>query len=196
MNGLLEIWNRLLEILNIATVRSVIIAVVTVIGAIIVQRMLKKAIARFCEEAGLSEHVRGILTLISNVAVAASGIFIVLGVLGLPIEWFALTGTLTGTAIGFASTQTLGNFLAGLYILITSPFKVMDYIKIGDIEGEVRRITINYTRIFTPTYNLMEIPNREILNSRILNCTVGDQVDYTFTTGFDHKVGNKELVEK
>lgn len=168
----------------------------TVIVAVIVQRTLKKTIVRFCDRAGLSRHVRGILILISNVVVAVLGIFVILGVLGLPVELFALTGALTGTAIGFASTQTLGNFLAGLYILITSPFKVMDYIKIGDIEGEVRRITINYTRIFTPTYNLMEIPNREILNSRILNCTVGDQVDYTFTIGFDHKVGNKELVEK
>ena len=41
--------------------------------------------------------------------------------------------------------------------------------KIGDIEGEVREITINYTKIYSPTYNITEIPNRKVLDSTILN---------------------------
>jgi hypothetical protein len=191
LTSLSENW--LLEILNSQMVRSIIIAVVTVISAIIVQRILKKLIRRFCEKVRLSEHVRGILTLISTVVVTTLGILIIFNVAGLPVEWFALTGTLTGTAIGFASTQSIGNFLAGLYLLVTTPFKVLDYIKIGSVEGEVRAVTINYTRVFTPTYNLMEIPNREVLNSRIENCAEGALVDYTFTMGFDHTVANKEL---
>ncbi|MFW9906821.1 MAG: hypothetical protein ACFFFH_21130, partial [Candidatus Thorarchaeota archaeon] len=33
-----------------------------------------------------------------------------------------------GTAIGFASTTTMGNFLAGLYIMAARPFLIGDYI--------------------------------------------------------------------
>ena len=188
MTSLLDFW--LSEIINGGMIQSIIVSVVTVIGAIIVQRILKKII----KKATLSEHVRGILSLISTVFVTISGILIIFNVLRLPLEWFALTGTLTGTAIGFASTQTIGNFLAGLYILVTMPFKVLDYIKIESVEGEVRAITINYTRILTPTYNLMEIPNRDVLNSRIENCTERNSIDYTFMIGFNHEIGNKELI--
>jgi small-conductance mechanosensitive channel len=35
---------------------------------------------------------------------------------------------------------------------------VRDYVKIGDTEGEVREITINYTKIYTPTYNITPNP--------------------------------------
>ena len=187
MTGLLDFW--LSEIINRGIIRSIIVSVVTVIGSIIVYRILKKIIKKVM----ISEHVRGILNLISTVLVTISGILIIFNVLELPLEWFALTGTLTGTAIGFASTQTIGNFLAGLYILVTMPFKVSDYIKIGSVEGEVRAITINYTRIFTPTYNFIEISNRDVLNSKIENCTEGNYVDYTFMIGFDHRLGNMEL---
>jgi len=105
---------------------------------------------------------------------------------------------LTGAAIGFASTQTVGNFLAGLYIMISRPFMVRDYVKIGDVEGEVREITINYTKIYTPTYNITEIPNRKVLDSIILNYSgKKDIIDYSFKMGFPHLENrtNKQLIE-
>ena len=52
-----------------------------------------------------------------------------------------------GTAIGLAFSQALGNIVSGLYVLTARPFKVGDYVKIGGIEGIVREITLNYTRM-------------------------------------------------
>ena len=114
-------------------------------------------------------------------------------------DWFIGVSALTGAAIGFASTQTVGNFLAGLYIMMSRPFMVRDYVKIGDIEGEVREITINYTKIYTPTYNITEIPNRKVLDSTILNYSgKRDIIDYSFQMGFPHleNVTNTELIEE
>jgi small-conductance mechanosensitive channel len=93
----------------------------------------------------------------------------------------------------------VGNFLAGLYIMISRPFMVMDYVRIGDIEGEVREITINYTKIYTPTHNIMEIPNRKVLDSTILNYSgKRNIIDYSFKMGFPHleNISNEELIEK
>jgi len=76
---------------------------------------------------------------------------------------------------------------------------VGDYVKIGDIEGEVREITINYTKIYTPTYNITEIPNRKVLDSTILNYSgKRNIIDYSFQMGFPHleNVTNKELMEE
>lgn len=80
--------------------------------------------------------------------------------------------------------------------MITRPFVVRDYVKVGDVEGEVREITINYTKIYTPAYNFVEIPNRKVLDATILNYPKGNVIDYTFQMGFPHDLTNKELIEK
>ncbi len=78
---------------------------------------------------------------------------------------------LVGTAIGFASTQTIGNFVAGIYVIITRPFSVGDYVILPsmDIEGVVEEITINYTSILLPNHTRAMVANRAIIDARIIN---------------------------
>jgi small-conductance mechanosensitive channel len=78
---------------------------------------------------------------------------------------------LLGTAIGFASTTTIGNLLAGLYLIISRPFIVGDYIIITemDTEGVVRELTVNYTKVDQPDGNTAILPNNGLLNKWIIN---------------------------
>jgi hypothetical protein len=78
---------------------------------------------------------------------------------------------LLGTAIGFASTTTIGNLLAGLYLIISRPFSVGDYIIITDMdtEGVVRELTVNYTKVNQPDGNTAILPNNGLLNKWIIN---------------------------
>lgn len=78
---------------------------------------------------------------------------------------------LLGTAVGFASSKTIGNFIAGLYIILSKPFHIKDYIILPglNIEGVVREISINYTRIDKPEGNTAVIPNNNLLDSTIIN---------------------------
>lgn len=78
---------------------------------------------------------------------------------------------LLGTAIGFASTTTMGNFLAGLYIMTTRPFLIGDYIILPDskVEGRVKEITVNYTKITLPTGNTILVSNSKFLGQSIIN---------------------------
>jgi len=172
---------------------------VIVIAIIVADRIVRRAIVRYSRRLRLEQHVENILKLTARIIIFAVGVIALLSFFGLPTEWFVGVSALTGAAIGFASTQTVGNFLAGLYIMISRPFMVMDYVKIGDIEGEVREITINYTKIYTSTYNIVEIPNRKVLDSTILNYSgKRNIIDYSFQMGFPHhdKITNKELIEE
>ncbi|MHA2389574.1 MAG: mechanosensitive ion channel domain-containing protein, partial [Candidatus Hodarchaeales archaeon] len=76
-----------------------------------------------------------------------------------------------GTAIGFASTTTMGNFLAGLYIMAARPFLIGDYIILPDtkIEGRVKEITVNYTKITLPTGNTILVSNSRFLGQSVIN---------------------------
>ncbi len=174
---------------------SLVIAVVVFVA----DRLIRRAIARYSRRLNLEPHVENIFKLAARIIIAAVGVVVLLSLFNVDTTWFVGVSALTGAAIGFASTQTVGNFLAGLYIMISRPFMVRDYVKIGDVEGEVREITINYTKIYTPTYNITEIPNRKVLDSTILNYSgKRNIIDYSFQMGFPHleKITNKKLMEE
>ncbi len=177
-------------------------SLIVVATVFVVRKIVNSSIAHFCDKTKLDKHVRNMLRMISNIVIYAVGITILLQVWGLPSEWFISISAVTGAAIGFASTQTLGNFLAGLYIMVTRPFQVDDYVKIGAAEGEVEEVNLNYVRIYTPTYTYMEIPNRTVLNSSVTRCMGDDGIDYSFQMSFASKVymsswvPSPELLEK
>jgi len=175
------------------------IALVIVAVTFVLDKLIRRAISRYGKRIDLEPHAVNILKLIARIIVFAAGLVAILGLFGASTDWFLGISALTGAAIGFASTQTVGNFLAGLYLMVSRPFMVRDYVKIGDVEGEVREITINYTKIYTPTYNITEIPNRKVLDSIILNYSgKKDIIDYSFQMGFPHleNITNEELMEE
>ncbi len=165
-----------------------VISLIVLVVVFVVERVVKKGVRRFCSRSGLEKHIENMLSLASRIVIYSVGVTFILGLWGLPIEWFISVSALSGAAIGFASTQTIGNFLAGLYIMITKPFVVKDYVKIGNTEGEVEEITMNYVKIYTPTYTIIEVPNRVVLNSTIHRLVNEDMIDYSFPVSFAEKI--------
>ena len=118
----------------------------------------------------------------------------------MPTDWFLAFSALGGAAVGFASTQTIGNFVAGLYLLTIRPFKVGDLIRLGTIEGVVQEITINYTKILTMGNNTVSIFNLSILQRDMTNffyrCETREELYcYTFEIAFDHSVSATKTAE-
>jgi small conductance mechanosensitive channel len=187
------------DLFSEANLWTAAIALIIVAVTFVVDILIRRALSRYGRRLDLDPHAINILKLIARIIVFAAGVIALLTLFNFPAEWFISFSALTGAAIGFASTQTVGNFLAGLYLMVSRPFMVRDYVKIGDVEGEVTEITINYTKIYTPTYNITEIPNRKVLDSIIRNYSGRkDIIDYTFKMGFPHleNITNEELVAK
>ena len=78
-------------------------------------------------------------------------------------------GALFGTAIGLAFSKALSNIVSGFYVLGARPFRVGDYVKIGDIEGIVTEITLNYTRLLQSDYTREFVPNGKVVDSQVTN---------------------------
>ncbi|NIR86808.1 mechanosensitive ion channel [Candidatus Bathyarchaeota archaeon] len=197
-------WGVLQELgtLDFVTSETMTLALKVIIVsamAIVADRVVVRAIKRYSRRIGLVEHVENMFKVIARIVIFAAAITIILPIFKIDTGVILSLSALSGAAIGFAATQTVGNFLAGLYIMISRPFTVSDYVKIGDVEGQVREITVNYTKIYMPTHNLIEIPNRQVLDSRILNYSKEDIVDYTFRVGFPPTlpgdITNTELIQ-
>jgi hypothetical protein len=142
----------------------------------------------------------GDITLTDIAIVLITALFIAIASLvrnvGAAPEWILGISAIGGAAVGFASQKTLGNFLAGLFLLSARPFKVGDYVRLGTVEGLVQEITLNYTKVLTMANNVVSVTNLQILDRDITNFTHETQENgrpvgvycYTFEIGFDHSV--------
>jgi small-conductance mechanosensitive channel len=177
---------------------TIVIALIILVVAFILDKVIRRSISRYGKKVKMEPHAINVLKLLARIIIAVSGVVALLGLFNVGADWFLGISALTGTAIGFASTQTIGNFLAGFYIMISRPFMVSDYVKIGEVEGEVKEITINYTKIYTPTYSITEISNKKVLDSIIVNYSGKKNIiDYSFKMGFPHLENKncKQLLE-
>ena len=81
-----------------------------------------------------------------------------------------------GVAIGFAFQNILQNFLAGLLLLWSEPFRVGDEIKVDAFEGRVEEIQTRATIIKTYDEREVLIPNADLFtHSVIVNTAMGSR---------------------
>jgi len=178
----------LTQILSIAVIGSM---------AIILERLVTRRLRRYTKQAQLERNVSNNLILTFRILVLLGAFVAIVRVGGLDTQWFLAFSALGGAALGFASTQTIGNFIAGLYLLGTRPFKVGDYVRLGTVEGIVQEITINYTKVLTMGNNTVSIGNLQILQRDMVNFVYEDYATnlycYTFEIGLDHSVSAEEM---
>lgn len=89
-------------------------------------------------------------------------------------------------AVGMSLQGSLSNFAGGVLILIFKPFKVGDYIVVGNYEGTVRTIEILYTKLTTVDNKVVMLPNGTLSNSNIINVGAEDfrRLDIEMSIGY------------
>jgi small-conductance mechanosensitive channel/CRP-like cAMP-binding protein len=85
-----------------------------------------------------------------------------------------LKGLLAGSGIaaiilGFAGQNLFGGIIAGMSIQINRPYKVGDWLQVGDRFAEVMEINWRSTRLCTNDNIYLDIPNNEIVRTTIVN---------------------------
>src|SRR6266404_4295914 len=104
-------------------------------------------------------------------------IFLVALLLVLSVGYHAesqLKGLLAGSGVaviilGVAGQNLFGGIIAGMSLQINRPYKVGDWLKVGETYGEVREINWRSTRLCTNDTIYLDIPNNEIVKTTIVN---------------------------
>src|SRR5438045_1556750 len=83
-----------------------------------------------------------------------------------------LKGVLAGSGViaiilGFAGQNFLAGIIGGISIQINRPYKVGDWLKVGDTYAEVREINWRSTRLCTNDNIYLDIPNNEMVQHTI-----------------------------
>lgn len=181
---------------NFTTIISVVIIAM---AAVAIERIGTRYLSRFANRVKLNPDDTNNLVLFFRILLLVGTVLVITRVGGLQSEWILAISAIAGAALGFASQKTLGNFVAGLFLLAARPFKVGDYVRLGTNEGVVQEITINYTKILTIGNNIVSVSNIQILDRDITNYTIEGERDYgihcyPFEMGFDHLVPTSKMV--
>ncbi len=74
-----------------------------------------------------------------------------------------------GLAVALAAKDTLANFFGSITIFADRPFKIGDWIKVGNVEGVVEEVGFRTTRVRTFYNSLVSVPNSQVATTDIDN---------------------------
>ncbi|MEM2144758.1 MAG: mechanosensitive ion channel [Candidatus Jordarchaeaceae archaeon] len=142
-----------------------------VVFLVALERVITWATKRAVKQANLPKNAANSLLVAVRliiVIVIVVAAFPFLGFL-IPSELLvAITASLS-TAIALFVSFSLSNVVAGVYLFFTRPFAVGDYVTIGNYEGIVEEISINYTTLYSPSKMFVTLPNQTVIHSSIIN---------------------------
>jgi small conductance mechanosensitive channel len=176
--------------------------VVLLFVIVIVARMFTRLVRHGLEKAldasklKLSQLLRRmIVTTISNL-VMIFGLLIALSQIGISLGPLVAGLGVAGFIVGFALQDTLGNFAAGIMILIYRPYDVGDLIEVGGVFGKVDEMSLVSSRILTVDNQTLVVPNSKIWGDVIKNVTAQDtrRVDMVFGIGYADDIPKTERV--
>ena len=86
--------------------------------------------------------------------------------------------------------SSLGNFAAGVMLIVFRPFKKGDFVDIAGTMGSVDTIGIFTTTLITPDNKVIIVPNGNIYGSNITNFSARDtrRVDMVFGVSYDEDI--------
>ena len=150
---------------------AVVGAVVLLAAGVAATRSFSKGVRRAMEEH--TGDARGaalgtVVTFIGYITVVLS----TLGALDVNLQGLLLGGALTGVVVGIAAQQTLGNFFAGMVLLMVRPFTLGDHVVLrssplgGEFEGTVTDMSLFYVRMLTKRGPVV-LPNAGVLAAAV-----------------------------
>lgn len=158
-------------------------AIVILVAAWVISKIVGNGIRRSLAKAKVDETLSRFFGKFAGYAILVLGVIFALDRFGIDVTSFAAILAAAGFAVGMALSGTLGNFAAGVMLLIFRPFKVGDYIVAGGTEGVVEEI-----ELFTTTLNTLD--NRHIiLPNGLIHGAVIENVTFNATRRVDVNVG-------
>jgi small conductance mechanosensitive channel len=103
----------------------------------------------------------------------------------------------TSFVIGFATKDILNNLLSGVLILWQQPFRIGDYLFVGNNQGKVEYIGVRATQLRKDDGELVLIPNGDMYSSAITIRGAGAErrMLLKISIGYDSDVGKaKEII--
>ncbi len=99
------------------------------------------------------------------------GLLFALRVLGLGVDKLTVIIGALSVGIGLGLQNIVNNFVSGIILIFEKPFKLGDYVELGDKKGLVTQIGIRSSTLHVDSGARVVIPNGDLLSGRLVNWT-------------------------
>ncbi len=146
--------------------------------------MVHKVLKRYQIDTGTKQSIG---TMIKYFLILA-GVFSILQTNGIDLSAFGILAGALGVGIGFGLQNITNNFISGLIILFEQPIKVGDRIEVGDVSGDVIKISARSTMIVTNDNITIIVPNSQFIDSQVINWSHNERkIRFNFPVGVSYK---------
>lgn len=151
---------------------SILLALVVLVLGLVLVRLLKGWLAgRYLPTTALDPGMR-----MSAASLFGYAGYVVVGALtmtavGIGLERVAWVASALSVGIGFGLQAVVQNFVSGLILLAERPVQVGDWVSLGDVEGDIRRINVRATEIQMGDHSTVIVPNSEFITKIVRNVT-------------------------
>lgn len=200
MNSLLSFIDMILPFLQsfvLVLLKAILIFVIGFFLARFARKKVSKIVGKKDEILGnfisqvisISILIIAIVTALANMGIQTGSILAVLGTIGV--------------AIALALKDSLSSIAGGIILIVLRPFRKNDTIELGSITGNVEGINLFNTMIRMPDDKLAILPNRNVVNANIINCTDSNKrrIEWVFGVKYDNNIEEvrhiiKEVISK
>ena len=159
------------SILSKLTWQRILMPLLLLVVCCVLVRLLCYALQRLFKRSHLSEDLQNYLLKFTRFFLCFVVLLIVADSLGIPVTSLLAVFSLLGLAISLSLQSLLGNLFSGIYLLWEKPFVAGEYISIGEIEGNVKQVSLFHTQIRTLDNKLVMIPNSDVSSATVTNYT-------------------------
>ncbi len=151
----------------------------------ILEKYIYKTIGKFIEKKSLKRFSTSFVRFL----IISIGLLTALSILNLNGAIASLlTGAgLSGLVIGFAMQEIISNYFSGITISVSDPFKLGELVEVAGKLGLIKKIKIRTTVIETPQGQIIEIPNKNVVNSPIINYSITGRRRIDISSGISYQ---------
>jgi small-conductance mechanosensitive channel len=188
------VWKKMQSMIDGFTIMLPNIVLALIVFAIFFWfgREIKRVVRRVTRHHHQARNLGLVLGRLAQGTIVLVGLFVALSIV-IPTfkagDLVQLLG-ISGVAIGFAFRDILQNFLAGILILLTEPFRIDDQIVFKNFEGTVENIETRATTIRTYDGRRIVIPNAELFTNAVTVNTAFDKrrTEYDVGIGYNDDI--------
>jgi small-conductance mechanosensitive channel len=166
-------------------VKVVVIILASFVLVEIFNRLLRVAEERIKVKKGRLVHAHRFFQLV----VYSVDVVLILWIFNIDVTGLVAGLGIGALVIGFALKDIIENWISGLLIISGKTYRIGDVIRVGNLTGVVRDISLRTTKLKTYDRNEIIIPNSTLLKEKIVNLTGGKKetvasitfyIDYVF----------------
>ena len=149
---------------------TIIVAIVILIVAKILVSIIKHSILDFSKRSKkFSLIMAQLVWKLFSALIWIIAIIAVLGIFGIDLTPVLAGLGITGVVLGFALQESISSLFSGIMIALNSPFRVGDWVDIGDISGTVESMDLMCVTLSSGDNKKITMNNKNVWGNTIVN---------------------------